>query len=303
MKKKIILILSFWTIIVLTCFGSNTKLEQFQYRNQILNIDSTWNQIRLPNTVLANSEQSLKDIRIYGVSQRDSIEIPYFITPKYDSYGVNYFQKDSKEKLDVIPSISNSISSSNKTLVEIVFPKRISFSSITFFTDYKHEYKRRAYLKYIRYPQANYDNYKPILEELKTLSLSSEGSNTFEFENIITDQIVLEIPNHDNQALEISNIELSESVHFLVGRFEPNYQYYLYYGNRNKYRPNYDIVNFVDKIPDSLNQAELAEGESLFEAPSENDKNDDLTDKTLLWIVIGLLSIGLIYFSITLLKK
>ncbi len=303
-KKRIILILSL--VAFFACFNNSyakkttLELSQFRYRNQIENLSGTWNKIKLPYNVIGNSTNWLKDLRIYGVSERDSIEIPYFITPKYAGYGVEDTLLDSLESLSVSPKISNKILDYNITEVTINFPDRVPLNTISFFTDYKYDYRRYAEIRYVAYPKYHKE---PIFKHLIDTTLCSDSSNTFYFENIVTDKIIIDIPNQDNQALEISGIQVAAKVHYLVGRFDSGYKYYLYYGNKSNSQPSYDIVNFIDNIPDSINTAKLKKREVLIETDIPEKAFEETIDKTILWIVIASLSIGLIFFSIKLLKK
>ncbi len=303
-KKRIILILSLVAFFACVNYSyakkSTSELGQFKYRNEIKNLSGIWNKIKLPNTVIGKSEFWLRDLRIYGVSERDSIEIPYFITPEYKSYGVKHTETDSLEILSVKPKISNKISESNTTTVHISFPDKVSINRITFYTDYKYDFKRDAELRYTTH--LKYSSGTEI-KKLANITLNSDSSNIFYFDDIVTEQLILEIPNQDNQALEISGIQVAAKMHYLVGRFDSGYRYYLYYGNKSNSKPRYDIVNFIENIPDSINTAKLNKREVLIETDIPKQAFEETIDKTILWIVIASLSIGLIFFSIKLLKK
>ncbi len=298
----------FLCVSLISFFCGNTILkadiDHFQYRYEIKNIEGTWNKIKIPNIVLATSENDLKDIRIYGVSDRDSIEIPYFVSPKLKKYGTDFLpEDDSLEKISVIPNISNDVSSSNETTVVIEFPEKISFSKLTLKTDYKYDYQRTAYAKYRAASNLKAKTTENKYLNIRLLSLNSDSNNTFYYENIRTDQLVLEISNHDNQPLKISDIELSEKKYYLTGRFEPGYKYYLYWGNKTIYTPKYDILNFLDKVPKVQHIAELKAFEDIKLVDDTQSDIESNEEKTILWVVIGLLACGLVFFTIKLLKK
>jgi hypothetical protein len=119
--------------------------------------------------------------------------------------------------------------------------------------------------------QHNYDFYRDFRIEFATDSfktdkgvqynystlfngtLSSLENTEFHFNNTLASHVKIIIDNNDNSPLQINSANLKGPIYELIARFEkPDYQYWLFYGNKNVIEPNYDLKNFTNKIPEGL---------------------------------------------------
>lgn len=76
MKTKIKLIL-----ITIFCFSTVTaQIEKYNYQREIIGVSDTWHKLLLPNDIFGNVKKDLNDIRIYGITDPDTIEAPYLLT-------------------------------------------------------------------------------------------------------------------------------------------------------------------------------------------------------------------------------
>ena len=68
--------------LLLGCFCSFcafAQLDTYDYKMQLSAADSLWHSIELPDAVFSEVAQDIKDIRVYGVTENDTLEAPYLI--------------------------------------------------------------------------------------------------------------------------------------------------------------------------------------------------------------------------------
>lgn len=134
-------------------------------------------------------------------------------------------------------------------------------------------------------------------------TLSTLRAPSFSFGGNLVKRMRIIIENDDNEPLVIKNVALKASVYDLVARFKnPNYQYWLYFGNTDALAPVYDLENFENKIPINISTLEL---EATQTNPSYLEKKDDAIFKSKYWIwaIMGLIISILGFFTIKMLKE
>lgn len=82
MKPRILIFL--FAIIVFNSFGQKNQSQEierdYNYKSELTGNKDGWNKIILPNEVFKNVENSLHDIRIFGITEQlDTIEAPYIL--------------------------------------------------------------------------------------------------------------------------------------------------------------------------------------------------------------------------------
>jgi len=60
----------------ISCFG---QIDQYNYQHEIQGITDTWHTIKLPNAVFAQTNTGLSDVRIFGITAKDTIEAPFLL--------------------------------------------------------------------------------------------------------------------------------------------------------------------------------------------------------------------------------
>ena len=70
---KLILILGLCSSFV---FG---KIGKYDYKREITGITDTWHKIVLPDDLFGKVQNDLNDIRIYGITEQDTLEAPYIL--------------------------------------------------------------------------------------------------------------------------------------------------------------------------------------------------------------------------------
>src|SRR5690554_1068722 len=119
-------------------------------------------------------------------------------------------------------------------------------------------------------------NYK----KLTTGTLNSIEENEFYFNSSILQRLKLIIHNSDNQPLKLGSIKVMGYKHKLAARFTAPATYFLTYGNANAVKPNYDIRQFENKIPEGITTLGFGKVETIEQA-------DDLTRAPCLKTRIG----------------
>lgn len=60
----------------------NAQMKKYQYKREIKGITEQWHSIVLPNAIHEKANNNLGDIRIYGITNTDTIEAPYVLNIK-----------------------------------------------------------------------------------------------------------------------------------------------------------------------------------------------------------------------------
>jgi len=74
MKNKLLLFFG-----CLSCGLTFAQLDTYDYKMEISGIEDQWHKIELPDAVFGEVSQSMSDLRIYGVTETDTIEAPYIL--------------------------------------------------------------------------------------------------------------------------------------------------------------------------------------------------------------------------------
>ena len=99
----------------------------------------------------------------------------------------------------------------------------------------------------------------------------------------------------------IRNVKVKGNVYEMIARFNVPADYYLVYGNKRSYKPNYDIVNFKANIPKDLKELSLGDEKEIGKA--EIPLIGPLfQNKVWLWIIMTVIILVLGWFSIRMLK-
>lgn len=60
-------------------FGLYAQLQDYHFQQSIADYSNEWHQIKLPSSIFEKINPNFSDIRIYGLTQTDTIEVPYII--------------------------------------------------------------------------------------------------------------------------------------------------------------------------------------------------------------------------------
>ncbi|MBI1268783.1 MAG: DUF3999 family protein [Cryomorphaceae bacterium] len=75
---------------LLASFGAMAQIEDFSYRRKLSGISDTWHRIELPDLMYEKMDNTLSDLRIYGIQNSDTIEAPYLLQ-RFDEETVTEF--------------------------------------------------------------------------------------------------------------------------------------------------------------------------------------------------------------------
>ena len=132
-------------------------------------------------------------------------------------------------------------------------------------------------------------------------TLSSIEDNKFHFSPTVLQKLKLTINNRDNAPLKLEKTTVSGPVYQIISRFDRPANYDLYYGNEKARKPNYDIQQFLNKIPEELKILKLGEEFIWIQFEEEEDK-PLFQSKLWLWAVMLVMMILLAWFSVKMLK-
>lgn len=145
-----------------------------------------------------------------------------------------------------------------------------------------------------------YYNYEPALKNSTISSL--EDSQTFRFPRCITKQLRITIENNDNQVIDFKGFEVSGLPVSLIARINSAGSCWLCYGLKDAAVPEYDLLNFGEKIP--LLKANVSVGEEEVLCAEVNDTVQPLFENKLwLWLTMGIIMLLLIVFSVKMFSK
>ena len=165
----------------------------------------------------------------------------------------------------------------------------------------KIDYYRPHTIQYLSDSVKTEKGWKYNYRSLTSGILSSLEDNEYKFSEHITNKLKVIIQNHDNQPLNIEEITVKGYVHELVARFNKPAQYYLVYGNKRAYKPNYDIINFQQNIPKDLSGLSIGDEEEISKSGTSLI-GPLFKNKAWLWAIMIIIILILGWFSVRMLK-
>ena len=126
--------------------------------------------------------------------------------------------------------------------------------------------------------------------------LSSVEPNEFSFAPVTCKRLRLIIKNGDNPSLTIKSFIVQGYAYSLYTRISEPGKYYMFYGNTNAATPDYDIVKFQNKLPDSIQN--LTPGyEEILPGTVVPQVHPLLENKIWLWAIMACIIILLGWFT------
>lgn len=71
-------------LLISLCCGFFSYAGQYQYRREIRDVNDQWQRIILPDDIFWYLNSNFSDIRIYGITDNDTIEVPYILKVSAD---------------------------------------------------------------------------------------------------------------------------------------------------------------------------------------------------------------------------
>lgn len=293
LKKSLLYIL--WLLVGSTAYG---QLFSYDYQQEITGVGAQqWHKVVLPEAVFGKLKSDYDDLRIYGVSAVDTIEIPYIVDRN------NYILTNKRTGFVDSTSVRKEVDfernedTLKRTILRIQLPEAMRLAKISVAVEANYDYYR--YMKVL----ADY------YQLLGTGVLSSRTSNALYFNPEIVKTLQIEIANADNQPLPIKGVAVYALPYTLTARFAgERYRYYLAFGKANDYAPTYDITYFTKDIPKQLTNVSFGTLTSTQKTKPDSNKkstpNDDQKEaNTLLWWMMGIVVLLLFFFGARMVKK
>ncbi len=131
--------------------------------------------------------------------------------------------------------------------------------------------------------------------------LTSDVSDTIQFEPILCSQVSLIIENQDSPPIKLKSLTTwSPKVHLIA--FLNKGKHWLRYGNKLAQPPRYDLSHFENEIPDSLPFIEIMEEEVISTNP-EIREQPWFQSKNWLWAIMFSVIALLGFFTVRMLRK
>lgn len=55
------------------------QTNPYRYKRELKGVNTTWHSLTIPNEVFKNAQSGLADLRIFGIKEKDTIEVPYIL--------------------------------------------------------------------------------------------------------------------------------------------------------------------------------------------------------------------------------
>lgn len=127
----------------------------------------------------------------------------------------------------------------------------------------------------------------------------TNNNSNFTGLNLTESKFKIEILNGDNQPLDIRLIELYQYPIYLIAELDSTQNYTISSGDKSATAPNYDIVNFKDKIPVDLTVLDI--GNITTKIPIGDKISIEKTKRIQKWFMWSCLALGVVvvfYISI-----
>lgn len=185
-------------------------------------------------------------------------------------------------------------------MIDLKWSSPVSYLKLNVINSF--DYHRQIIFQHTTDSINNKTGWHYVYSTVHNSTLTSFDNGEFRFPNTIMKNIKIVIKNGDNEFLDYEITTIRGDVHQLVGRFIEPANYYLLYGNKGAYVPNYDIGRFEANIPSNLVLIAIGD-EVLISKPSILDDESLFKNSIWLWTILVLI-IGILgWFSLKMLKE
>lgn len=213
----------------------------------------------------------------------------------------NQLVKGNYDELKISEKTQTENKIDKKSEIIVNLPYNYLISHITIKSDSKTDFYRNVNVYgstgTYKTPKGDIEGWSMI----NTSVLSSVDENLISFNNFKTKKIKIEVINHDNNPIKISEVKAFSEQCRLVAKIPVSDNIYLVYGKENDNAPNYDIIHFKDKIPDTLSN--VAYGAEQIKITPISKASPLMESKNWLWIAMGIVILIIGYFALSMLKK
>jgi hypothetical protein len=138
-------------------------------------------------------------------------------------------------------------------------------------------------------------------EEVLHFEVNSKQPSVLQWNQEKVKNLLIKIENDDNPPLQQASVGLYQLNRYIVAWLKPGEKYALKIGDASMQAPKYDLVFFEDKVPEQVPTLEPAQVVLFL---TEQEKNQSLlSNRFIIWMAIGLISVLLIAMSIRLINE
>lgn len=189
---------------------------------------------------------------------------------------------------------------SRQSIIDIRLQHYVPVSTISVQVSNDNDFYRGFKLMYVRDSVRSdkgwIKNYQGILDG----HLTSYQTTRFEFPPTLTSDLRIIVRDYDNSPLKIGRISAEGPEVNVVAYLKPGNNFLLYDAAKVG-KPVYDLTHFENQIPGSPETADLAQS---VEIPVATSGDDPLfQDKAWLWSIMGVMIVGLGFFTIKMMKQ
>ncbi len=203
-----------------------------------------------------------------------------------------------------IESINVENNKNNRTTeITVALPLKVPVSKLAIGVTDDFDYYRRISIQYLADSVKTEKGWYYSYKTLTSGTLHSINGNEFTFVSTVLNKLKVVVYNNDNEPLNFGDFKVRGYKHELLARFTTPATYFLVYGSKRVVaRPDYDILQFVDNIPE--NPPALTLGKEQIIKSSLDLKREALFENDAwLWAVMALIIIILAGFTFKMLKK
>ncbi|ANQ52358.1 DUF3999 family protein [Flammeovirga sp. MY04] len=186
--------------------------------------------------------------------------------------------------------------------VNIDFGKKVRINHLSFNFEEDFDFYRYATIKYLSDSVKTEKGWKYNYKTLKGYTFNSVEKNEVNFKSTTLQKLKIIIYNKQNQPIQFSSVKASGHHYYLTTRFTEEANYWVVYGGKNVYAPDYDIKHFKKNIPENISTLEMGQQEEI-------EKIDKVKEEALfeneiwLWAIMGVMVFVLGGFAVKMLKS
>lgn len=191
----------------------------------------------------------------------------------------------------------------NQTEILVSLKEMLPISFINLAVSDSIDYYRPITVQYATDSIKNKNGWQYLYKTLFTSTLSSLNKQGHVFPNRVIKHLKIIVKNGNNEPLDYRGIKLHGNTHELIARFDKPANYYLVYGNKRAYVPNYDITRFENNIPNN-NKILIVGNEILIKDQKQKEKQEPFFKNSLwLWAIMIIIIFILGWFAVKMLKE
>lgn len=287
----------------------NTNFEYFvklEGSNDLLNWFVITNNYRIVNVSNAYTKYNFTELN-FTTSKYRYFRISFTSNNNSNLYNASIFKTDSIKGDFIKCTIENVKKLVNKTtkqsIVELNLKNKSLVYNVELNVNFDGDYYREITIEYLKdslkTPKGWVYNYLTAYKGI----LNSFEKAKFTLQNCVSKQLKITIDNQDNPALNIKDIKVNRLKYYLVSNLKSKQNYIFCYGNTQINSPQYDIVNFKNKIAPNLSTTAKMGNQKLFSNSKAHNLSPMFSNKIILWVIIILICGTLAYFSYKMLKS